>query len=161
MGEINTELITPFISATHKTFENMLFMKVYRKEACIKRGYRMFGDISGVIGMSGKTTGTAAVSLPAELAVKCIEQMLGEKVKGGIRNVAVHDGIGEIVNVIAGNARSILATTKYVFDVTLPTIISGKDHEIFHKKGIQCVVIQFETGDKAAFTLEICLQAGG
>lgn len=156
MSAIKVEFIVPFIKATYKIFESMVGMKVQRKEVYLKRGYLMFGEISGIIGLSGKMTGTCAISFPAPLAIQVIEQLLGEKVENGIHDIVTHDGVGEIINMISGQAKATLSETPFRFDITLPTIISGRGHEVFNKKGTQCVVILFETEDQQRFTLEVC-----
>ena len=125
--QINTKFIVPFIEAVHTTFEMMVHMKVHRKDAYIKKNYVMLGDISGIVGVSGKTAGTSAVSLPADLAVKCISAMMGgEEIPGGINDTIVHDGVGELINMIAGQAKTTLSSTPLRFEITLPTIISGR-----------------------------------
>lgn len=141
-----------------------LGVAVQRDQVKIKSGYRMFGEISGIIGMTGATTGTCAISMTETLAIDCIERMLGEKVTGGIHDPVTHDGIGEIVNMIAGHAKALLESVKdasgqqkYRFSITLPTIISGSSHELYQKSGTVCVVIPFQTETNARFTLEVCV----
>ena len=156
-ARMDVNLILPFVKSTQDTFSSMLGMKVTRKNVYIKKGYRMFGVLTGIIGISGRVTGTCAVSLPADLAVQGVEQMLCEKVENGVNDVLVHDGVGEIINMIVGQARSLLAETQYRFEITLPTIISGAGHEVYNKTGTRCVVIVFETDAQRPFTLEVCV----
>ena len=157
MSQIKVELIVPFIKATHTVFKSMLGTEVRRKDVYIKKGYRMFGEVSGIIGLSGDTTGTCAISLPGPLAIRLVEKLMGEEIEHNFNNVVVRDGVGEFVNMIAGRAKSTLANSQYHFDITLPTLISGKDHEIFHRQGTDCVVVLFETADNTAFTLDLCV----
>lgn len=158
--KINTGFIVPFIDGVHSTFELMIGRKVVRKDAYIKKNYMMFGDITGVIGVSGISAGTSAISFPAPLAIRCIEEMLGEKLARGINDIIVHDGIGEIINMVAGQAKTTLATTPMKFDITLPTIISGRGHELYHKQDTQCTSIIFATDDDLEFSLDLCIRAG-
>lgn len=157
--KINTAFIVPFIEAVHSTFEMMMGRKVTRKDVYIKKNYVMFGDVSGVIGVSGISAGTTAISFPASLAIRTVEDILGEKVTGGIGDVMVHDGVGEIINMIAGQAKTTLATTPMKFDITLPTIISGRGHELYHKQDTQCTSIIFATDDDQEFSLDLCIRA--
>jgi len=156
VSDIDVDFIIPFVKATDKVFESMLGTKVQHRQLYIKEGYRMPGDITAIIGMCGTIAGTCAISLPEQLAVKCVENILGEPVKEGIRDTVVQDGIGEFINMIAGQAKALLSRTKYKFDITLPTIISGRGHEVFNRKGTQCIVIVFETSDNVTFTIEVC-----
>ena len=155
MAELKIELIAPFVDATREAFSTFIGMKIRRKKLYIKHGYDMFGDISAIIGLSGKSAGTCAISLSAEAAITAVEKMLHEQLPLGMEAPEVRDGVGELVNMIAGQAKAALSTTPYKFDITLPTIISGKGHEFYQKRGTYCVVIMFETEDGHPFTLDV------
>ena len=136
----------------------MIGTSIKRKDVYVKKNYVMFGDISGVIGVSGKVTGSSAVSLPGPLALKVVSAMMGEEVTGGLTDTIVHDGVGELINMIAGCAKTTLSSTPYKFDITLPTIISGRGHEMYHKQGTQCVSMIFETDSGDEFALDVSTQ---
>lgn len=160
MTDINTDFIMPFIEATHTTFERMMDHEITRKEVYLKKNYVMLGDISGFIGLSGKMCGTAAVSFPAPFALKCIATMMNQEDEMELTDSVVHDGVGEIVNMIAGRARTTLGTTEYKFDITLPTIISGRGHELYHKQGTTILSMVFETGTGDEFAVDVSTQDG-
>ncbi|MDP7638708.1 MAG: chemotaxis protein CheX [Candidatus Hydrogenedentes bacterium] len=106
----------------------------------------MFGDVSGVVGVSGMICGTSAVTLPAQFVIDCVSAMTGgEEITGGIGDVIVHDGVGELINMIVGQAKTTLGSTQYKFDITLPTVISGRGHEMYHKQRTVCISTIFET----------------
>ena len=149
----------PFVEATHSTFELMVGMSISRKEVYIKKNYVMFGDISGVIGVSGKVCGTSAVTLPGPFAIECIGAMLGEEIESGLNDLVVHDGVGELINMIAGQAKTTLASTPYRIDCTLPTIISGRGHELYHRQGTYCVSTIFQTDAGDEFALDVSATA--
>lgn len=151
------ELIMPFVDSTKDTFVTMLATEVKRRQVYIKNGYDMYGDISGVIGMSGPTTGTCALSLPTALAQRLIRDMLMIPQGEAMADSDVNDGVGELLNMIAGGAKTRLSQTPYKFNITLPTIISGGPHEVFHRVGAYCVVILFQTKQDESFTLEVCV----
>lgn len=153
------ELITPFVVAVRDTFETMLGMKVHRKNLYIKKGSRMYGEISGIIGLSGRTTGTCAISLPEMVAVAAIQRLLSAASDASLSRADLHDGVGELINMIVGRAKALLSTTQYKFDISLPTIVSGEEHEFYQKKTALCVVILFETETGGLFTLEVTVAA--
>lgn len=156
-SSLKIELIAPFIDATKETFGTMVSMQVRRKEVFIKQGYDMYGDVSGVIGLSGATTGTCALSMPVYLAQRAIRSMLMTPDDEMLAESEIRDGVGELINMIAGGAKTKLSTTMYKFNMTLPTIISGGPHEIFHRCGTYCVVIVFENAARESFSLDICI----
>ena len=57
MADIKLEVVMPFIEATKEIFDTMAQIKTRRKDVYLKSGYGMFGDVSGVIGLSGKPGG--------------------------------------------------------------------------------------------------------
>ena len=154
---LKLEYITPFIQGVKETFETMLGRKVYRRDIYIKKGYTMFGEVSGVIGMSGIKAGTCAVSLPQALAAEVIADLMGIPEGEVLEQQVINDGVGEMINMIAGHAKRLLSATEYNFDITLPTIISGAKHEVFQRTGTESVVILFEAQGGSRFTLEVCV----
>ena len=158
MQVINTDFIIPFIDSTKSTFEIMLQKQVKQKEAYVKKNYVMFGDISGTIGISGKVAGTVTVSMPAEFALSCIREMIGEDEDFALSDMVVHDGVGEVINMIAGGAKTTLSGTEHAINFTLPTIISGRGHEMYHSQKTSNTSIIFETDKGEEFALDICVQ---
>jgi len=155
VSSLKAEIIGPFIKGTQETLATMAGIKVHRKDVYLKKGYRMYGDISGVIGLSGATVGTCAISMPKGLAMETVRRVLGEPEGKQLEVVEIRDGVGELVNMIVGCAKALLSHTKYRFDLTLPTIISGADHEFFQRDGRLCVVIIFDTDLGESFALEV------
>ena len=156
-SSLKIELIAPFIDATKEAFSTMVSMDLRRKDIFIKQGYEMYGDVSGVIGLSGTTTGTCALSLPAAFAQDAVRTMLMTPDDEILAESEVRDGVGELVNMIAGGAKTKLSSTQYKFNITLPTIISGGPHEVFHRSSTYCVVIVFENMKSQSLALEVCV----
>lgn len=159
MSELKIQLISPFVEAAREVFGTFAGTQIRRRDLYLKQGYQMFGEVSAIIGLSGTVTGTCALSLKARAAVRTVEKMLMEPLPQGADCVEVRDGVGEMVNMIAGKAKATLSSTQYKFDITLPTIISGASHEFFQKRGTHCVVVLFETEEKDLFTLEVSVAA--
>lgn len=157
MSSIALEFVQPFVQATQETLETMAGVTVRRRDAWRKEGYTMYGEISSVIGLSGSTAGTCAVSMPLTLAAHVVGAMLGENLEANASQEVLRDGVGELINMIAGRAKSLLSKTSYKFDITLPTIISGGRHEVFQRRGTVCLVLLFEADTRERFTLEICV----
>lgn len=160
-SKIHSEFMLPFIESTHSTFELMMNRKVKRKDVYIKKNFVMFGDISGVVGVSGNVCGTSSISLPADFAVEVIGDLMGEEIEGGIADTVVQDGVGEIINMIAGGAKTALVGTEDKIEFTLPTIISGRGHELYYRGDSVVVSMIFETERGEEFALDICTQESG
>lgn len=154
---LKIELIAPFIDSTKETFQTMVSMPVRRKEVYIKQGYEMYGEISGIIGLSGATTGTCALSMSMALGERVVRTMMMTPEDEVLAESEIRDGVGELINMIAGGAKTKLSGTMYKFNITLPTIISGGGHEVFHRASTYCVVIVFENTEGETFALDVCV----
>jgi len=150
------ELIGPFVEGVRDTFQTAASLPVRRRGVYLKKGHTMFGEVSGVIGLSGPTAGTCAVSMSTRLAVYAVRQMLMTPAGEEVTTTDVRDGVGEIVNMVAGRAKAILSKTRFKFDLTLPTIITGRSHEFYRGKGAPCVVVLFDAvGTGESFALDV------
>lgn len=152
---VNVEFINPFIDATRNVFSTMCGMEAHRKKLFLKDDHKMLGDVSGVMGLTGAATGSVVVSLPKALACKVVGKMLGMDM-GAELNPDVCDGVGEVINMIAGQAKAMLVKTKYHFTISIPSVVSGQGHEITHRKGTPNIVVLFET-EGMDFALQVCL----
>lgn len=152
---VNVEFINPFVDATFNVFRTMAGMEVERKKLFLKDDHKMFGDLSGVMGLSGAASGTVVVSMPERLACILVGNLLGEPPAEALTSDTC-DGVGELVNMIAGQAKAALTKTKYNFSISLPSVVSGTDHEISHKKGTPNIVVKFAAGEHD-FHLQVCL----
>ncbi len=153
--KVNVEFINPFIDATRNVFQTMCGVEISRKKLFLKEDYRMMGDVSGVMGLTGTATGSVVVSLSKDLACTIVGKMLGEDPSNDLTD-DVCDGVGEIINMIAGQAKAMLVKTKYHFTISIPSVVSGSSHEISHKKGTPNIVVLFEALGQP-FSLQVCL----
>jgi chemotaxis protein CheX len=155
LDEIRQTFLGPFTSATKTTIKEMAGLDVEVSSVYQKRGYRMFGDISAVLGLVGQSEGSLVLSFPDATATRLVKRILAD-FDGNAEEGVVRDCIGEVANIVAGQARGPLANTPYHFTLSTPTIISGANHEIRHKPGAPCLVVAF-TSELGDFALQICM----
>jgi chemotaxis protein CheX len=152
--KVDVNLINPFIAATTTALEMMAMCKPERKKVQLKQDNVLIGDISGIMGLSGDVSGSIIVSFEKEAACIVVGNMLGtEKTE---LDDEVRDGIQEVVNLIAGQAKTMLKGTDYHFQVSIPTCIIGSNHQVNHKKGVPCIMAAFEVEGKP-FTVEVSI----
>jgi chemotaxis protein CheX len=84
-------------------------------------------DISGIIGLTGEARGAVVISMQTALALKITDILTGRQ-HTSMDDETV-DAIGEIVNIIAGNAKRELEES-FRLIISLPTIVKGKNHTI-------------------------------
>jgi len=101
------------------------------------------GDIIGVMGLSNEiTTGTAVVAFPQNLAEKIISSMSGFEVEE-LSKFDINDGITEFLNMICGNAKSLLANTEFAFNLSVPIIFTSKKFMIGYHHNTMVFNIRF------------------
>lgn len=154
---VNVEFINPFIDATRNVFSSMCRVEIARKKIFVKDDYKMLGDISGVMQLSGTASGSVVISMSSELARLVMGNMLGEPPATELTQ-DVLDATGEIINMISGQAKASLVKTKYHFTISIPKVVTGPGHEIEHQSGTPNIVVVFE-GAGHDFSLQVCLAA--
>ena len=150
----NTEIAKPFITATRKILTMMAGLEVTYGAPYVKKDDMALGDVSAIVGVTGDLRGSIAVSFSSGASQALVEGMLGDAIEDLAQDT--QDAVGELVNIISGNARAELADIGISVQGSTPTVITGKDHRIRHISKTPVVVIPFSTqhGD---FTVEFCM----
>ena len=150
---MKVEYINPFLVSTISVFDTMLNCKLERGVPYLKNGTQPQHEVSGVIGLSGKAQGTVVLTLSREAALSATEALLQERPTE--INGDVTDAIGELVNIIAGNAKAKLEHLD--MSVSLPTVITGKNHCIEFPSKVTPICIPF-TSAWGDVTVEVVLR---
>ena len=152
---MDASLINPFINATMNVLETMAFTKCKANKPYVKKDDRAQGDVTGVIGLTGLANGTVAVTFDEGSILKIVSNMFGEEIKELGNDVS--DAVGELTNMISGNARRELEEQGKVFHAAVPSVISGKSHVIKHYSDGPKIAIPFDT-ENGTFTIEVCIE---
>jgi len=152
---MDVNIINPFINATSNILETMAFVKSEAGKPYLKNDTTAQGDVSGIVGFIGDTNGTVAVTFDELCILKIVSNMFGEEMQE--INDEISDAVGELTNMISGQARKELAEMDKVFEGTIPTVITGKNHKLETKTQGPKVAIPFTT-DFGSFTIEVCLE---
>ena len=154
---LDAALVNAVVTATSQVLSTMAYTHVECKGVRAEQDYRPYGDISAVIGISGESgEGMFALSFPMVLANVIVSRLIGvtpEKLSSEDRC----DGVGELINMISGSAKSTLSQqSNTLYKLALPTVIQGKDHEISSRpRHCPYLVMQFETEDGKTFNLQV------
>ena len=152
---MKAEHINPFLLSTSNVFNTMVGIEPKKLDVYLKEPEEKFAyDISGVIGLAGEANGYVTISMPEELAFTIVENFVGEK-KSEI-DEDVTDAIGEILNMIAGGAKQAFSEMGLRFKISIPNVITGKEHSIARKSDIPSIVIRYGIDDKE-FIIEAAL----
>jgi len=154
---MDVKLINPFINATTNVLETMAFTKAQAGKPYLKTDDAGHGDVSGVIGFTGETNGTVSVTFDESCILKIVSNMFGEEMKE--INNEITDAVGEITNMISGQARKELEEIGKLFHGAIPSVISGKNHKLETMTKGPKIAIPFKT-DAGSFTIIVCLENG-
>jgi chemotaxis protein CheX len=134
----------------------MADMQAEFKEVYFCNTFRIFGDVSGIIGLTGKAEGTVVITFYWDLARKVISNMM-QVDSNKLNAEIVHDGVGEIINVISGATKRQFVGKPYHFELSLPTVVMGSGHQIGHPEDASIAMLLFDMDD-SSFALQVCLK---
>ncbi len=141
---------SPFIDGVTEMMSAMLGLPC---DQCGPEGIER--DVSGIIGFAGQTAGQMTLSFPMETARQLVAEMLGMDTEE-IDEELLKDGVGEMANIVAGNAKARLQDTSFHFQMGLPSIVVGRNHSVDLFKGAESETVMFAT-DFGLFEMHITL----
>ena len=100
-------------------------------------------DVTAVIGISGKLEGTVLYGFPQDTAKAVVDAMVGEDA-GSVSDELGLSALGEIANMITGNAATKLAQEGYPCDISPPVIIEPMGSKFTTLSGPQ-ILVQFNS----------------
>jgi chemotaxis protein CheX len=152
------QYIQPFIDVCINVFKDFLGC-----ELAVERPYFIDShsveewDVSAVIGLAGEARGAVVISMKKDLALK-LTDILTESKHHSLDDEVV-DAIGEIINIIAGNAKKGLEES-FRLVISLPTIIEGKRHSIkWPNNQARIICIPFLIFEKESFFLSVAIES--
>ncbi len=145
--------ITPFIASIQNVFSTMLQLPVSIDEPRLKQDNRATYDVSAIIGMSGDVTGNVVLSFPADTAQRLVALFIGEDISTDNPDFA--DAIGELVNMVAGNAKADFSGK--AVSISCPSVIIGQHHAVSSGSDTPCVIIPCQT-DCGELAIEIAIR---
>lgn len=152
---MDVELAKPFIKAAVDVLSTMAFIKPSVGKPYVKKDKVAAGDISGMIGITGEKNGSVSLSFSKGCAVAIVKNMLGDEIDDIMQDVK--DAVGELTNMISGQARAGLAERGLVFQGSTPTVVMGDNHTITHMAKAPIMAIPFNTPE-GDFTIEFCFE---
>lgn len=150
---MDVSYVNPFIKVTIDVFLTLLNLDLHVGAPKLSNDTRHTFDVSGVIGLSGEARGIIALSFPKIIALKISSQLHGKSVK--IIDNEVTDAIGELVNIVAGNAKQFLSA--YKLQISLPNVVIGQNHQIAVEHGVPLIVVPM-CCDMGDFAIEVALK---
>jgi chemotaxis protein CheX len=152
---MKSEHINPCIEACVDTYKTMLGVTPVRNGKLeVKTGIFPVSDVMGVIGLTGKVRGAMMIGMEEIMSCKTVGMFLEKDITEVDADVL--DGIGEILNIIAGAAAAKLANFK--IGLGLPTVLAGKEHKMFADLNSPWIIIPMKVEGAGNFQLAITME---
>lgn len=136
---MTADFINPFLLSTISVFEQMLRVQIVREAPYIRKEFAPQHEITGMVALTGKTTGAVAVSLQDPMGLAITERLRGERPSGV--NAQVVDAVGEVTTMIAAAAKTHLEHLELC--VGLPTVVLGRTTRIAFPSRLKPISIPF------------------
>lgn len=143
----------PFIKATLDILSTMAGITATPGAPYIKNDLLAKGDVSAIVGVTGDKTGTIAVSFSKACAIALVRGMLGDDIQDVLQDT--QDAVGEVTNMVSGQARAALVDMGILLQGSTPTVIVGDGHVVRHMSANPVVAIPFSC-EYGEFTVEFC-----
>lgn len=126
---INAEYVNPFLEAASVVFKSLLNVDLRRGKLVIKEMPDPSHDVAIIIGITGSVTGEVVYSMGFNVINKIAEVLAPgltpEQTKGEYKDI-----VGELANMITGNAMNLFTHSGKRVEMTTPTVIEGKNFTI-------------------------------
>jgi chemotaxis protein CheX len=136
------EFVNPFLTTAQHVFEVELGQELKFAGAQVAEDTITSEDITAFIGVTGRLEGNVFYGFKRSVARSILTIMLG-KPPAGLDQMAL-SALGELANMITGNAAIGLAGTGFSTDLTPPTLIQPKGSK-FTTLGCPQIVVTLES----------------
>ena len=125
MTKINAKYVNPFVDAAMRVVAQITGIEVRRGHLSYKAKVEPSFGVSIIIGIYGFLTGQVVYSLDGSLALRLVDKMLDGK-SPQEKKIMFLDSLGEVANMITGNATALLNERKdQLLNITTPAIAAG------------------------------------
>ena len=144
------------INSTKNCFSMMMMINAEAKEAFVVNIENVpHSDYSAIIGLAGGVEGWIAARLSEEVVYSIINALLS--ISKEEAEEYIQDAVGEFINIIAGAFKTSVAKGAEPIKISIPSIITGKDHELSPSASSEYVSIPFSS-DIGDLNIDLCLK---
>jgi chemotaxis protein CheX len=147
---MEAKYLNPFMEAASNALEVMAGISMTRGTPSVQKKFQSLADVSGVIGFAGDVKGAVVLSFPMELAQTVYKALTMDDQDGDTDALA--DTVGELANMVAGGAKKPLSEMGVNIQISVPSVVAGKDHTITISSSGPCLVVPFHHGDLTFYT---------
>ena len=157
---MDVKYINPFIVATQSVFKTMLAIDVSLNKPVLKTVRTTSGDVTGIMGLVGDRKGTITISFREKGAMFVFQTLIGDECLSVTPDVV--DAIGELTNIISGQARKEFERAGVNLKASIPMVVVGHNVEMNFITTIPIVQLSFDfalkNGEKEVMFLDFSFE---
>lgn len=138
---MDVKYINPFILAAQSVFKTMLGIDASLSKPVLKTERKTSGDVTGIMGLVGDKKGTITISFREKGAMFVFQTLIGDTPPSVTPDVV--DSIGELTNIISGQARKEFEKAGINLKASIPMVVVGKEVEMNFITTIPIVQLPF------------------
>ena len=120
---MKAESVNAFYKATQDVFDLMLDLQVERKDLNVVEGMIKGNEANVILGVTGDLKGSILFSFTRDMTLEMVKIMSGMEMD--TIDGFVSWALGEVANIIGGNAVTNLTANNYICDIVPPQVIVG------------------------------------
>lgn len=150
---MKAQYINPFLVASMNLFKNYLGVECSSGAPYLNPDPQNLDEVTGIIGLAGETVGAVVLSFNRETAIGVASKMAGKRYMN-LSNEVV-DIVGELVNIVAGNAKKDLL--EFRISISLPGVLIGEGSKIKWPANVPVITIPFDS-ELGPFSVNVSLR---
>ena len=141
---MDPNVMTILSGAAKTVIETMAMTPCEAGQPYRKPDHSIFGAVTGVIGLAGSNAnGSLVLSFEKTVVLHLTSQMLGEHYAEVTPEIV--DAVGEMTNMICGQAKQQLADQGYKIEMATPLVLVGKEVVLRDRTDRDVFVVRFKT----------------
>ena len=157
---MDVKYINPFVLAAQTVFKTMLGIEVAMGKPALKEIRSASGDVTGIMSLVGDKKGMVAISFRIKGALFIFNSLVGDAADK--MGPEVVDAIGELTNIISGQARKEFENGGIILKASIPMVVVGKEVETNFITKLPVVSLPFyfsiNNGDKEVMFLDFSIE---
>lgn len=142
------DLVGHIVESIKKIFSTMIFIDdIVDEYPLAKPESHFIASISGMVGLGGDFSGMVGIHIPIEFAKEATASMLGMELDELEGEDDIHDAVGEITNMLAGEIKMLFSANNLTVGLSTPSIISGSDYTVEVVSSGAAVVVPFNRNE--------------
>ncbi len=154
-AEEREQLVGPFAEAVCVTLREWAGTEAAMQAVDPEQVPAADDDLAAILPLQSPVMNALVLRFPRAVATPLARRVFAE-VAGEVDESLLHDCMGEVANVVAGQAKALLHGTTYRFTFSTPRVVSGSDDPLPPGRNGRNLVLTFAS-DLGNFALEVAL----